>query len=429
MSSTVGVGILGGGTVGGALVRRLVEESEAIFAKSGLHLEVRKVAVRDRVKNRPFAVDPSVLTDDPSEVITDPDVEMVVELMGGLDPAGDLVLQALEAGKPVVTANKELVAARGLELIEAAAASGVSLLFEAAVGGGIPIIRPLSQSLAGERISRVLGIVNGTTNYILTKMAEEDLAYADALAEAQLLGFAESDPTADVSGGDAAAKAAILASLAFGTWVNVDNVFREGIDGLDAIDLSLASDLGYVVKLLAIGTEDAEGVAVRVHPTLVKEDHPLASVRGPQNAIYLEGPAIGSLMFSGPGAGGEPTATAVLGDMIDAARELLAGAPVSPKVRFQPGRMLDFNTVTTKWYVRLEVADSPGVLAAIASTFGDNEVSIASVWQEGRGDEATLLLITHDAAEANLRHAVGSLEQLDIVRQVAATIRVHSDEP
>ncbi len=429
MSSTVGVGILGGGTVGGALVRRLVEDSAVIFAKSGLHIDVRRVAVRDLAKSRPFSVDASVLTDDPLEVIDDPAVQMVVELMGGLEPAGDLVLRALQAGKPVVTANKELVAARGLELIEAAAGAGVSLLFEAAVGGGIPIIRPLSQSLAGEKITRVLGIVNGTTNYILSKMSDEDLAYADALAEAQLLGFAESDPTADVSGGDAAQKAAILASLAFGTWVAGDQVYREGIDALDPADLALSADLGYVVKLLAIGTESAEGVSVRVHPTLVKEDHPLASVRGPQNAIYLEGPAIGSLMFSGPGAGGEPTATAVLGDMIDAARELLAAAPVSPKVRFQPGRMLDFSEVTTKWYLRLEVADSPGVLAAIASAFGDNGVSIASVWQEGRGDQATLLLVTHDATEANLRSSVASLGELEMVGQVAAKIRVHSDEP
>lgn len=429
MTSTVGVGILGGGTVGGALVRRLVEESDAIFAKSGLHIEVRRVAVRDISKTRQFSVDPSVLTDDPVEVIEDPTVQLVVELMGGLDPAGDLVLRALDSGKPVVTANKELVAARGLELIDAAAEAGVSLLFEAAVGGGIPIIRPLSQSLAGEKISRVLGIVNGTTNYILSKMADEDLSYGDALAEAQLLGFAEADPTADVSGGDAAQKAAILASLAFGTWVAGDQVFREGIDELDPVDLALSADLGYVVKLLAIATESAEGVSVRVHPTLVKEEHPLASVRGPQNAIYIEGPAIGSLMFSGAGAGGEPTATAVLGDMIDASRELLAGAPVSPKVRFQPGRMLDFSSVTTKWYLRLEVADSPGVLAAIAGAFGDNGVSIASVWQEGRGDEATLLLVTHDAAEENLRASVASLGELEMVRQVAATIRVHSDEP
>lgn len=429
MSSTVGVGILGGGTVGAALVRRLVEEAEAISAKSGLKLDVRKVAVRDTTKSRPFTVADGVLTSDPGEVVDDPSVELVVELMGGMDPAGDLVLRALRAGKPVVTANKELVATRGLELIDAAATAGVSLLFEAAVGGGIPIIRPLTQSLAGERISRVLGIVNGTTNYILTKMGEEDLSYGDALAEAQLLGFAEADPAADVSGGDAASKAAILASLAFGVWVNSDTVYKEGIDEISPVDLALAADLGYVVKLLAIATDETDGVSVRVHPTFVKEDHPLAAVRGPQNAIYLEGPAIGSLLFSGAGAGGDPTATAVLGDMIDAARELLAHAPVSPKVRFQPGRMMDFESVTTKWYLRLEVADSPGVLAAVAGVFGDHDVSIASVWQEGRGDEATLLLITHDATEANLRRSVSSLIDLDVVEQVASTIRVHSDGP
>lgn len=428
MSSVVGVGILGGGTVGGALARRLLEESAQIASKSGLTLEVRKVSVRDLAKDRPFAAPDGILTDRPEDVVKDPEVDLVVELMGGLDPAGDLVLAALQAGKPVVTANKALVAARGPELFQAAEDAGVSLLFEAAVGGGIPIIRPLSQSLSGETISRVMGIVNGTTNYILSEMSDAGVEYQDALGRAQALGYAEADPTADVSGGDAASKAAILASLAFGTWVSSDDVFTEGIEHVGSTDIRLAADLGYAVKLLGIAERSASGVSARVHPTLVAEDHPLASVRGAQNAIYLEGPAIGQLLFSGPGAGGEPTATAVLGDIIDAARERLAGAPVSPKVRFLDGRSVPFETVSTRWYARLEVVDAPGVLAAIAGAFGDHDVSIASVWQEGRGDSATLLLITHHAAEGDIRAALSQVAGLEVVRQVAATLRVHGDE-
>lgn len=425
----VGIGILGGGTVGGSLLKYLIDENAAIVAKTGLELEVRRVAVRSLDKPRVFVVPPDILTNRPEQVVDDPAVQLVVEVMGGLDPAGDLVMRALQAGKPVVTANKELVAARGSELIRRAEEKGVSLLFEAAVGGGIPIIRPLSESLAGEKVTRVLGIVNGTTNYILTRMSEEGLDFAAALEEAQLLGFAEADPTADVSGADAASKAAILASLAFGTWVASESVYREGIERLAPIDLRFAADLGYVPKLLAVGEETPDGVSARVHPALVPVDHPLASVRGAHNAVFIEGPQVGELLFMGPGAGGDPTATSVLGDIIDAARELLAGAQVAPRIRFAPGRLKDFNDVATKWYFRLEVADAPGVLAQIAGVFGDADVSIKSVWQEGRGEEATLLLITHDAAEANQRAAVAALRELEVVTEVAATIRVQSDEP
>lgn len=424
----VGVGILGGGNVGGVLARRLLEDREVISAKSGLELELRGVAVRSLEKERPFTLPEGLLTDRPQDLVDDPKVQLVVELMGGLDPAGGLVLRALEAGKPVVTANKELVAARGLDLIRAAEAAGVSLLFEAAVGGGIPIIRPLSESLAGERVARVLGIVNGTTNYILTRMLEEGLEFGAALAEAQALGYAEADPAADISGADAAAKAAILASLAFGTWVGGDQVYREGIERLELVDFRLAADLGFVPRLLAVAEESPAGISVRVHPALVPDDHPLASIRGAQNAIFIEGPSVGELLFAGPGAGGEPTATAVLGDVIDAARELLASAQVAPRVRLAPGRVLDFSEVATRWYLRLEVVDAPGVLAQIAAVFGDNQVSIASVWQEGRGDEATLLLVTHHAQEAHHRRALEGLQDLEVVEQVAGVIRVQSDE-
>lgn len=420
----VGLGILGGGTVGGTLAHRLLTEGTAITSKTGLELEVRRVAVRDLDKPRAHALPPELLTDKPEEVVDDPSVQLVVELMGGLEPAGDLVLGALEAGKPVVTANKELVAARGDVLIEKAAEKGVSLLFEAAVGGAIPIIRPLSASLAGERITEVLGIVNGTTNFILTEMCESEASYVGALAQAQALGFAEADPTADVSGADAASKAAILASLAFGTWVAGDRVYREGIEGIDAADIRFAADLGYLPKLLAIATESEEGIGVRVHTTLIPLGHPLASVRGSQNAVYVKGPAVDELLFAGPGAGGDPTATAVLGDIVEAARELLAGAQVPPRVRFGSGRIRDFSDIDTSWYLRLEVVDEPGVLAQIASTIGENKVSIESMVQIGRGETATLLFITHPSPESHHRGAVSALADLAVVRQVAATMRV-----
>jgi len=429
MDGTIGIGILGAGTVGGTLIRRLVDEHAIIAAKTGLDLELRRVAVRDASKERDFNVPEGVLSDDPAAVVADPDIHLIVEVMGGTDPAGELVLAALDAGKPVVSANKELIASRGPELIAAAERSGVPLLFEAAVGGGIPIIRPLSETLAGEPIDRVLGIVNGTTNYILTQMAESGAAYDDALAEAQALGYAEPDPTADVSGADAAAKAAILASLAFGTWVGIDDVYTEGIESLSVVDFAFAEEFGYTVKLLAVAERSTAGVTVRVHPVMLPVDHPLSSIRGATNAIFIEGPSIDSLLFAGPGAGGEPTASAVLGDVIDAAREMLAGAQVSPRIRLSPGELVDFAEVATKWYVRLEVEDRPGVLAAVAGAFGEAEVSIKSVWQEGEGSEAVLLIVTHRTKERAQRAAVAAIEKLDAVREVASVLRVESDEP
>jgi homoserine dehydrogenase len=420
----VGVGILGGGTVGGVLAHRLLTEGEAIASKSGLELELRRVAVRDRAKARPYPLPEELLTDRPADVVDDPSVGLVVELMGGLEPAGDMVMRSLRAGKPVVTANKELMARRGSELLAAAGSKGVSLLFEAAVGGAIPIIRPLSESLAGERITEVLGIVNGTTNFILTRMCQGGTGYEEALAEAQRLGFAEADPTADVSGADAAAKAVILASLAFGSWVGLEAVHVEGIEGLDIADIGYSRDLGYLPKLLAIATDTGRGASVRVHPTLVPADHPIASVNGSQNAVYLRGPGVDQLLFAGPGAGGGPTATAVLGDIIEAARELLAGVPAAPRARFGPATIAAFSDLETSWYVRLEVADQPGVLARIASVFGDIGVSIESMVQLGRGETATLIFVTHPAPESSHQEALAALSGLDVVRQVAAALRV-----
>jgi homoserine dehydrogenase len=423
----VGIGFLGAGTVGGTLIRRLTQESAAVAAKAGLDLEVRRVAVRSAGKIRPFTLPAGVLTDRPWEVVEDPAVDLVVELMGGRDLAFDLVHAALERGKPVVTANKELIAARGPELLDAAARSGVALLFEAAVGGAIPIIRPLTETLAGERIERVMGIVNGTTNFILTRMADQGTDFATALAEAQELGYAEADPTADISGADAASKASILASLAFATWVGPDQVYREGIAGISPVDLAFAAELGYTVRLLAIAQRTGGGVSVRVHPAMVPLDHPLAAIRGATNAILIQGPAVGELLFAGPGAGGEPTATAVLGDVIDAARDLRSGSQVVPRIAFRPGSVVDAAEVPTRWYLRLEVADKPGALARIATVFADAGVSLRSVWQEGRGDEATLLMVTHEAPEKQQRAAAAALHHLDVVEEVAAVIRVEGE--
>lgn len=424
---TIGIGIAGAGTVGGTLVRRLVEERAVVTAKTGLDLEVRRVAVRDASKERP-GIPPEIVTAEVMDLVDDPTVDLIVEVMGGLDPAGILVLAALRAGKPVVTANKELVAARGPELFAAAAEAGVPLLFEAAVGGGIPIIRPLIETLAGEQVDRVLGIVNGTTNFILTSMADQGVGYEEALAEAQRLGYAEADPTADVSGADAAAKAAILTGLAFGTWVAPDRLHAEGITAISAADFRAADELGFVIRLLAVAERRSDGVSARVHPLMLPVDHPLAAIRGATNAIYIEGPSVGELLFAGPGAGGEPTATAVLGDVIDAARVHLSGSRVAPRIRVEPGDVVDFGTVDTQWYVRLEVVDSPGVLAQIAGAFSKAGVSILSVRQEGRGDSATLLLVTHTAPEAAQQAAVEALRSLAAVESVASVIRVESED-
>lgn len=428
MERTIGIGLLGAGTVGGTLVRRLIGESEAIASKTGLRFDVRRIGVRDLSVKRDFDVTEGLLTDDPFEVVNDPSIDLVVEVMGGLEPAGDLILAALNAGKPVVSANKELIAMRGPELIDAAERAGVPLLFEAAVGGGIPIIRPLSETLAGEAIDRVLGIVNGTTNYVLTRMSDEGASYTDALDDAKALGFAEPDPTDDVSGADAAAKAVILASLAFGTWVRLSDVFTEGIEDITELDMSFAGEFGYVVKLIAVCEQTDGRVNARVHPTMIPIDHPLASIRGATNAVFIEGPSIDSLLFSGPGAGGEPTATAVLGDVIDAARETLAGAQVAPRIRLSPGEPIPFDDVATRWYIRLRVVDRPGVLAKIAASFGEAGVSIRSVWQEGIDDEASLIIVTHRSTESRHRRAIEDIASIEEVIDVGSVIRVLDDD-
>jgi homoserine dehydrogenase len=427
------VGMLGCGTVGAAVVRLLESHRDDIERRAGCRLEVRKVAVRDPARARDVPLPPSAFVDDPIAVVEDPDVEIVCELIGGLEPAGALVLAAFDRDKPVVTANKELLATRGRELFDASDAKGLDLYFEAAVGGGIPLIRPLKESLTGERLRRVMGIVNGTTNFILTKMSEEGRGFADVLADAKRLGYAEADSSADVDGHDAAAKCAILASIAFNARVVAGDVFREGIAGVTIEDIEFARRLGYVVKLLAIaemepGEDGDERIAVRVHPAMIPATHPLASVRDAYNAVFVEGPNVGELMFYGRGAGGEPTATAVVGDLVSVARNLLAGARGVGCTCFHERTIRPMEEMTGQYYILLRVEDRPGVLAEIASVFGESDVSIKSVWQEGSGEDAQLVFITHRAREGPFQEAVAALRGLPAVVEVRSVLRVEAEE-
>jgi homoserine dehydrogenase len=420
----VRLGLLGCGNVGAALVGLIGEQADAIEARTGLRLEVTRVAVRNLAKARSVDLPAELLTHDADAVVQDPEVDLVIELIGGIEPARSLVFDALKAGKPVVTANKELVANVGPELFAAAEGAGVDLLFEAAVGGAIPVVRALRESLAGSSIRRITGIVNGTTNYILTRMSEEGATYADALAEAQSLGYAERDPTADVEGYDAGAKVAILATIAFGASVVAGDVAHEGISGVTPADIAFAHRLGYEVKLLAVAEQGDDGrVAVRVHPAMVPAGHPLASVRGSFNAVFIEGEALGELMLYGRGAGGRPTASAVLGDVVDAAGNLRGGTCASigalPRAIIRP-----VDDARSEYYLHIEVLDRPGVLHAVSGVFAQHDVSIRSMEQEGLGDEARLIFITHDAAESDIQATLGALRSLDAVDRVTSVLRV-----
>ncbi len=427
MDRVIRIGMLGCGTVGGGVATILAREADDITARTGAKLEITRIAVRDRDRDRGLDLPASIFTTDALAVVEAEDVDVVVEVMGGRAPAGDLIRRALAQGKPVVTANKELVAHEGPELYAAATAAGVDLAYEAAVAGAIPIIKPMKESLAGDRVSRVVGILNGTTNYILTRMSEEGADYAAVLADAQALGYAEADPTADVGGHDAAAKCAILASLAFDTAVYADDVFTQGIETVNATDIRVADRLGYVIKLLGIASEVDGRVGVRVHPAFLPKAHPLASVRGSFNAIYVEAQAAGELMFYGRGAGAEPTGSAVVGDIIDVARNLLQTARGAVESQHRPKDLRSIDELRTQYYVLLDVEDQPGVLAAVATAFGDNGVSIAQVWQEGTSDSAQLVLITHRAREAALRATVASLGSVDSIRSVASVLRVEAE--
>ena len=436
------MGLLGCGNVGAALARLLLADAKRITDRTGMRLDLAKVAVRSVTKERNVPGVEPLLTTDAAGLVNDPTIDVVVEVMGGISPARDLMLAALHSGKPVVSANKELLANHGGELWEAASAAGVDLLFEAAVAGGIPLIRALRESLAGEHIHRVMGIVNGTTNYILARMSASGASYQEALAEAQGLGYAERDPTADVEGYDAAAKAAILANVAFGAKVVAGDVYREGISGITAQDIQAAARLGFEIKLLAIIESEAAGaLAVRVHPAMVPHAHPLASVRDSFNAVFVEGESVGQLMLLGRGAGGPPTASAVLGDLVDAAHNLtMRGAARKLELREVPVQPID--DLRCAYYLRLLVADRPGVLAAISGSLGRHRVSVRSMEQDApepedsspgpprpgvqrpEEGEAHLVFVTHPAYERDMQACLHELRQLDVVRRVGGLLRV-----
>ena len=429
---TLDVAVLGAGTVGTQVIRLLSEQADDLAARSGAHLRVAAVLVRDLDAPRDPAVDPALLSTDPAAVIDGRD--LVVELIGGIEPARTLVLRALHQGISVITGNKALLAVHGPELYDAAAVSGADLYYEAAVAGAVPVVYGLRESLAGDRITRVLGIVNGTTNFILDAMATTGASYDDALARAQALGYAEADPTADVKGLDAAAKCAILASLAFHTRVGLDDVAVEGITGITAADVAEAAFMRHTIKLLAIaerrvGEDGSEGVAVRVHPALVPLDHPLASVSGAYNAIVVEGEAAGRLMFYGQGAGGAPTASAVLSDVVAAAGHRVHGGHAPRESVYAHLPILDPGSTRTRYQLRLAVRDRLGVLSEVASIFARHGVSIQSVHQrDGRAPgQAVIVIATHSAREADLRAVARALDQSPAVQEVASTIRMEGD--
>ena len=409
------------------MARLIREQSDDLAARIGAPLELVGVAVRDASRVRE-GVPADLITDDAAALVARGS-DIVVEVMGGIEPARTLILEAMAAGSSVITANKALLAADGAALYRAAEKHGVDLYFEASVAGAIPLLRPLRESLAGDRVTKVLGIVNGTTNFILSKMDEEGADYGDVLAEAQRLGYAEADPTADVGGLDAAAKAAILAELAFHTRVTFDDVSCEGITGVTAADVAAARDMGFVIKLLAVAerTDDDRGVIVRVHPTMVPRSHPLASVRDAFNAVFIEAENAGEMMFYGRGAGGAPTASAVLGDVVAVARNIRSGGRGPRESIYANLEVRGVDQARTRYYVNLDVADRPGVLATVARAFSDNGVSIQVVRQEGHGDDAGLIVRTHLALDGDLRRTIEALRGLDVVKQVVGVMRVEGE--
>jgi homoserine dehydrogenase len=433
VNSPLKVAVLGCGSVGSQVVRLLGEQADDLAARVGARVELVGVAVRRLDAPREVDVPADLLTTDAAALVAREDVDVVIEVIGGIEPARTLILSALENGASVVTANKALLAEDGPTLFEAAEKAGRDLYYEAAVAGAIPILRPLRESLAGDKVTRVLGIVNGTTNFILDKMDTSGAGFADALEEAQALGYAEADPTADVEGFDAAAKAAILASLAFHSRVTAADVHREGIVDVSAGDVRSAREMNSVVKLLAIaelrkGEGDEEAVSVRVHPAMIPRSHPLASVREAYNAVFVESEAAGQLMFYGPGAGGSPTASAVLGDLVTVARNHRQGTRGVGESAYADRAVLPMGETRTRYHVAIDVDDKAGVLAAVALAFAEHGVSIQTVRQEGRGDDAQLVVVSHEATDAALAATVDHLRDMDIVREVTSVMRVEGTE-
>ncbi|AEF41715.1 homoserine dehydrogenase [Hoyosella subflava] len=424
---TLGIAVLGLGNVGSEVVRLLTAHADELQARVGARLEIKGIAVRNVSPDRGVPVE--LLTDDPAALVSRDDVDIVVEVFGGIEPVRTLILNALNSGKSVVTANKALLADYTGELAAVADAADLDLYFEAAVAGAIPVVRPLMQSLAGDRVKRVVGIVNGTTNFILSAMGETGADYAETLAEASRLGYAEADPTADVEGFDAAAKAAILASIAFHTRVTASDVYREGISEISAEDLASAADLDCTIKLLAICervTDDTgrERVSARVYPALLPNVHPLSAVNGAFNAVVVEAEAAGRLMFYGQGAGGAPTASAVLGDLVSAARNKVHGGKGPDESTYAKLPVMSIGDTPTRYYVRMEVADRTGVLAAVAQEFANHGVSISTVRQSGLADAATLVVVTHRAPDDALSKTVAALTSRDFVNTVTSVIRL-----
>jgi homoserine dehydrogenase len=426
------VGIIGFGNVGSGTYKTLLDNQDSIARKVGRPVRVKRVADLDWGRPRPVEVEvpAEVRASDANAVLEDSEIAIVVESVGGTDPALDYVLRALRAGKSVVTSNKELIARHGKELFDAAAERDLDLMFEASVGGGIPILRPLKSCLAGNRISRVMGIVNGTTNFILTQMAQEGAEFEEALKEAQRLGYAEPDPTNDVEGFDAAFKLAILGSIAFETRVPVEDIYCEGITKVAARDMAYARQLGYTIKLLAIGAQVDGGLEMRVHPTLLPAGHPLSAVTGPFNAIFVRGSSVGEVMFYGQGAGTMPTGSAMVGDIIDVARNIRSGSTGRIACTcFEDRPVQPIAEIRTRYYLRTQVADRPGVLAAIAKVFGEEGVSLASVLQmDAAGETAEIVWLTHPCREGQMRRSLVRIEKLDEVDEISSWIRAEAED-
>ena len=428
MAEKIKVALLGAGNVGSQAARILVEDNAVLEKRIGAPVELIGIAVRDTNASRHWNADPSLYTTDAESLIDAADV--VIELTGGIEPARTRILRALKAGKSVVSGNKALLAKHGVELQAAADKSGAQLSYEAAVAGAIPILRPLRDSLAGDRVTRVLGIMNGTTNYILDQMDTTGASFADALAEAQKLGYAEADPTADVEGHDAASKAAIVASLAFHSTFTIDDVHTEGITSITADDVAAADADGYVIKLLAICEREGEnGANIRVNPTLIPRQHPLAGVHGAFNAVFVEAENAGELMFYGPGAGGAPTASAVLGDFVSLARRLVLGGPGVPETSHAQLHATSLDNVISRYSVGVLVEDRLGVLANITRILAEHGISVDSLRQSTpKEGAAQIRMVTHSAKDSDLRRAIAVIDALDTVREVNSVIRVESEK-
>ena len=426
------VGLLGFGTVGSGMVKILLENREVIESRLGASLALKRIAVHDLERNREVAVDASLLTTDAEMVIDDPEVDIVVELIGGYEPAKRFMLRAIENGKHVVTANKALLAAYGDEIFSAASQKGVEVGFEASVGGGIPLIRSMKEGLVANRIESLFGILNGTANYILTKMTDQGIPFSEVLKEAQALGYAEADPTFDIEGIDTAHKLTVLLAIAYGVPIDSKAVYTEGISKITPLDIKFMKEFGYRIKLLAISKDDGGAIEARVHPTLIPDDSMLANVNEAYNALYIKGDAVGNVMLYGPGAGMMPTGSAVVSDLVDVARNVLRGAVGRvPSVGYQPSgiktrRIKSIEELQTEYYFRFSAEDRPGVLSKISGILGDHQISIKSVHQKGRDlvGAVPIVMITHEAKEAAVRTALSEIDQLEVVKDKTVLIRI-----